>query len=431
MAIPEDILNEVVELSEVSLHPEPHHGIFPAYPSGPSDGDLLTLLELIGAAQRPLFVAGGGTNRSGAGAQLLQLAERMGMPIVNSITGQTAVPDSHPLAIGVIGDNGFHPHANRAMEEADLVIYWGCRVGSVVSIGWTFPTPSAERKIVQIDIDPTAIGNNTENTLSLCGDVGFVADRLSELLTEPMKVPSEWVERLNLWRAEFWSKATAEMSDASLPLRPQRVVKAFNQRLSGPFHIFSDPGTPTPHMTRLLRTDDAATKFIIPRAYGGLGYAIPATVGAWMANPHIRPVGLFGDGSFGMVCGELETLVRLNVPALLIHFNNGCYGWIKALQRLHGHNSTFSVDFLQLNAAAIAEAFGLRAWRVVDEESLERAFDEAFAFAGPSFIDIAVESIADVVPPVVSWLRRAGRDPFSLLPQSDIRLATLPQSHIG
>ncbi len=422
LAVPEDVLHEEVEPCSVQLHAEPQHAIFPAYRTGPGDGDIAELIGLIAAARRPLFVAGGGTNRSAAGRTLQSVAEKLGMPVVTTITGQTAIPDRHPLAIGVVGDNGFHPHANRAMEEADLLVYWGCRVGSVVSVGWTFPAPSPERKIVQIDIDPAALGNNTQNALSLCGDIGYVLGRFSALLPDDLRVDFDWLSRLNQWRVAFWRHAAEELDDDSLPLKPQRIVKAFNARLQGSFSILSDPGTPTPHMTRLLRLNDANTSFIIPRAYGGLGYALPGVVGAWLARPTARPIGLFGDGSFGMNCGELETLVRLQVPALLIHFNNGCFGWIKALQRLHGHNATYSVDFLQLDAARIAEAFGLRAWRVTDAEGLERALDEAFAHDGPAFVDIVVESIADVAPPVMSWLRRTGRDPLAIPAPSNVRL---------
>ncbi len=423
LALPEDVLADTVDLATVSLHVEEECKSYPAYRSGPSDDRIGLLLGAIKQAERPLFIAGGGVNRAAAGGLLLMVAERLGVPIVNTITGQTAIPDDHPLAVGVIGDNGFHPHANRAVEEADLLVYLGCRIGSVVTVGWTFPSPSRARRIMQVDIEPETLGNNTENVLSLAGDVGFVLERLAALCGTDRPHAPDWINRLNAWRAEFWRHAEQEMDNDTVPLKPQRVVKALASRLSGPFTILSDPGTPTPHMTRLLRLKNPASTFIIPRAYGGLGYALPAVLGAWLARPGIRPIGLFGDGSFGMCCGELETLARLQVPAVLIHFNNGCYGWIKALQRLHGHNATYSVDFLSLDASRIAEAFGLRAWRATDAESLDRALDEAFAFDGPAFVDVVVESIADVAPPVVSWLRRAGVDPLAIPPQGDVRLA--------
>ena len=125
---------------------------------------------------------------------------------------------------------------------------------------------------------------------------------------------------------------------------------------------------------------------------------------------------MFGDGSFNMSVGELETLVRLNCPAILLHFNNACFGWIKGLHRLQGRgtNDCYSVDFTPARAAMIAEAFGLAAWHVTTIDQFEAALDAALAHTGPSFIDIAIESIAERIPPVFSWMRKSGNEPLAL-----------------
>ncbi|TPJ74583.1 thiamine pyrophosphate-binding protein [Mesorhizobium sp. B2-7-1] len=424
LVLPEDVLGAEVDPTTVSLHADRNCTRFPAYPASPRLEDVSLLANMIGEAKKPLLIAGGGVNRGHAGTLLRRTAERFNVPVVNTITGQSALADDHPLAIGVIGDNGFHPHANRAVEDADLLVYLGCRMGSVVTVGWTFPTPRAERLLVQVDIDPVALGNNSDNALNICADVNAVLAALLALEAPGGSSHQAWIDQLNAWRGAFWQHVQPELTGDSVPLKPQRVVKALNAHLEKkPYSILSDPGTPTPHMTRLLRLSNPDSTFIIPRAFGGLGYALPAVVGAWLARPEIRPVGLFGDGSFAMSMGELETIVRLDVPALLIHFSNGCFGWIKALQRLHGHNATYSVDFKQLDAAAIAAAFGLRAWHVRTADELDAALGEAFAHDGPAFIDIEVESIADVAPPVMSWLRRLGRDPLDLKPEAGPRLA--------
>jgi acetolactate synthase-1/2/3 large subunit len=156
---------------------------------------------------------------------------------------------------------------------------------------------------------------------------------------------------------------------------------------------------------------------VIPRAFGGLGSAIPAVVGAWYADKTRRPIGMFGDGSFNMTVGELETLVRKKVPALLMLFNNGCFGWIKGLHRLKGHNECFGVDFLPPRGQAIAEAFDIKAWTVTTPGELIKALDEAFDHDGPCLMDIHVESLADRVPPVYSWLARKNHDPLALAPE--------------
>lgn len=110
-------------------------------------------------------------------------------------------------------------------------------------------------------------------------------------------------------------------------------------------------------------------------------------------------------------------MVRLQVPAILVLFNNGTFGWIKGLHRLKGHNQCFGVDFLAPKGQAIAEAYGLKAWTAKTAHQLDAAMAEAFAWKdGPCFIDVHVESIADRVPPVYSWLLKRGEDPLNLKP---------------
>ena len=415
VVVPEDMLKAEVDPTQISFHVEEECRTFPAIRSVAPTEKLQEILTLLAQAKRPLIVAGGGVNRSAAQPELLDFINHFQIPVVSTITGQGAVEPNHPLEIGVIGDNGFHPHANMALDESDLTIYLGSKVGSVVTIGWTFPSERPDRKIIQVDIDADVLSNNTRNTLSVSGDVKAVLVELLELKDDKVVDYSDWVNEVNSWRRTFWENAEALFNERTKPVRPEPVVKAFNDRIKGAVNIMSDAGTPTPYMTRFLRLADPESHFIIPRAFGGLGYAIPAVVGAWMAEPDKRPIGLFGDGSLGMTAGELETLARLKCPALLMHFNNACFGWIKGLQRLDGYDNDncYSVDFSATKASDVAEAFGLKAWHVTDMDELEAALDEAFAYDGPCLIDIVVESLAERVPPVYSWLRRIGKDPLT------------------
>ncbi|MER9469349.1 thiamine pyrophosphate-binding protein [Mesorhizobium sp. M0482] len=419
LQIPEDMLLAEVDEARISLHVEKDCVQFPAFPTLPSREKLDGLMSLLTETKRPLIVSGGGVNRSCAGSEVTALAEKLNVPVCTTMTGQGTMPDDHRLAIGVIGDNGFHPHANWALEHADFVLFVGSRMGSVVTIGWTFPKETLNKRVAQIDIDPEIMANNYENVISIPGDAKLVLKRLIELAPDQPDVTrtDAWVNELNALRSDFWKNAEILLSAESTPLRPERVVRCFNDALEAygrPAHIYSDAGTPTPHMTRFLKLRDRRTRFAIPRAFGGLGSALPATVGAWFADKQCRPIGMFGDGSFGMTVGELETLVRLQVPAILLLFNNGTFGWIKGLHRLNGHNQCFGVDFMPPRGQAIAEAFGVKAWTAKDSRELDAALANAFAYTeGPCLIDIHVESIADRVPPVYSWLSKRGRDPLS------------------
>jgi acetolactate synthase-1/2/3 large subunit len=322
------------------------------------------------------------------------------------------MPDEHPLALGVVGDNGFHPHAHRAVEEADVLLYVGCKMGSVSTIRWTLPSPRADRKIMQIDIDPTLLANNFDNTLSVAGDARLVLQDLLPLLQQEPVAASAWVQELNAQRARFWKDSEDQLLADTTPLKAQRIIHELNRRLPSPSIVISDAGTPTPYITRFLRLSGDGSRVLIPRSFGGLGYAIPAVVGAWHARPDARPVALFGDGSLGMSTGELETIARLNVPAVMIHFNNGCFGWIKTLQSLHSKSKFMSVDFTPGDMSKLARVYGIAAWRVETPEQLERALDVAFAHDGPCFLDVVTEPLVNEIPPVYSWLKAAGKDPL-------------------
>jgi acetolactate synthase-1/2/3 large subunit len=410
LAFPTETMNNPVPLDRVSLHGDAECRTYPAYRTRGSSEALLALLKYLNAAERPVIVAGGGANHSDAGAAVLALAERLQAPVVTTISGQGIVPDEHELALGVIGDNGFHPHAHRAVEEADVLLYVGCKMGSVSTIKWTLPSPKPQRRILQIDLDPTLLSNNFVNAASIAGDARLVLEDLLALVNRNR--PRAWVDDLNRERASFWAESAAELHCAAVPLKAQRIIHELNRRLPSPSIVISDAGTPTPHITRFLKLRGDGSRVLIPRSFGGLGYAIPAVVGAWLARPDARPVGLFGDGSLGMCVGELETLVRLEVPAVLLHFNNGCFGWIKTLQKLHNNSKFMSVDFTPGDMSKVAEAWGLVAWRVETPAQLETALDAAFAQKRPAFLDIVTEPLLEDLPPVYSWLKKAGFDPL-------------------
>jgi len=420
LQIPEDMLLAEVDPATVSLHIEEECKTFPAFPTRPAPGLVEELLAHLDKAKKPLIVSGGGVIRSCASDEVTKLAERLNIPVCTSMTGQCSIPDDHPLAMGVIGDNGYHPHANLSMEEADFVLFIGSKMGSVVTIGWRFPKVTLNKRVAQIDINPEIMANNYENVMSVAGDAKLVLQEMLAAVPDDFDTAKHqpWIDHLNEYRSNFWANAEALLTNDSVPLRPERAVRCFNEALEAsgkPALIYSDAGTPTPHMTRFLKINDPKTRLAIPRAFGGLGSALPAVVGAWRADPTRRPIGMFGDGSFGMTVGELETLVRLQVPAILILFNNGVFGWIKGLHRLKGHNQCFGVDFTPPRGQAIAEAFDMKAWTAKNAAEFDAALKEAFAYKlGPCFIDVHVESIADRVPPVYSWLTKRGEDPLSL-----------------
>jgi acetolactate synthase-1/2/3 large subunit len=171
--------------------------------------------------------------------------------------------------------------------------------------------------------------------------------------------------------------------------------------------VVADAGTPTPFTAAYLRSA-AGRRVIIPRGYGGLGYAIPAVLGAKLACPGATVLGMMGDGSFGMSAGELETVARLGLPVTLILFNNSCFGWIKVGQQLSHGERYFGVDFsADTDYVRIARGFGLRAQRVEEPQDVEPALRQALQATGPTFLDIVTECETSELPPVETWRRAA------------------------
>ena len=413
LQIPEDLLSTTIDPTGLSLHVQPECRTYPAFRTAASHEDVQAVLAAIDASSRPVFVAGGGVNRSHAGEALTQAAQSLGVPVVTTLTGQHVLPQDHPLLFGVAGDNGFQPTANLALEEADLVIVLGSKVGSVLTMGGTFPSTPLHGRVIQVDVDADCLGNNVHNRLSIAADARTFLRQLvaAAPADRDTATTAAWIARLREGRRACVAAQLEMARSDSAPLHPARVFSELSERIERsdtPFNILCDAGTPTPYSARFLRLGHAGSRFVVPRAFGGLGYSLPAVVGAWHADRSRRPIALFGDGSFNMCMGEIETLVRLQVPALLVLFNNAAFGWIKGLQCLRG-DTPFGVDFDPACGNDVAAAFGLRSWSARTPGELAAALDEAFLHDGPCLLDVHVESIADKVPPVASWELKAKR----------------------
>jgi acetolactate synthase-1/2/3 large subunit len=424
LAFPQECLKGEYRETGHDIYGEPECRTYPAFRTRGSRAGLESLAALLlDKGKKTVIIAGGGAKHSQAEEEIRALAEYMGIPVVTTISGQGIMPDHHPLALGVIGDNGFHPHAIRAVEESDTLFYIGCKIGSVSTIKWTLPSFKPERNILQVDLDPVMLGNNYRNSISVAGDARLVLKDLLVLLDKAGTVdgPKEWVADLNRERRQFWEESETDFLSRAFPIKPQRVISSINRYLGPGSIVIADAGTPTPYMTRYLRLCDHRSTFIIPRAFGGLGYAIPALAGAYFARPDAVLVGMFGDGSLGMSAGELETLVRLNIRAVLIHFNNACFGWIKALQAIHTRDKFFSVDFSTGDPAKVAEGFGMEAHRITSADMLDSALEKAFSTDGPVFLDVVTESEVTELPPVYSWIHKLNGNAKGFLEKTELK----------
>jgi acetolactate synthase-1/2/3 large subunit len=414
ITLPEDVLEEHAPAE--GLYAEPECRAYPAYRAGADPAAVAQAARLLLQARRPVVVAGGGVMISGAWAELTALAELLSLPVATSINGQGSIDETHPLSLGVVGGNGARPYANEVVAAADLVFFIGCKTDSVTTLNWTLPAHggSDAPTILQLDADPVEVGNTYPVAAGLAGDarttlaslVDAVRQQLVSLDGAASREP--WADFAGL-RAGWWAREGPKLGSSAVPLKPQRVMRALRECLPTGTVIVADAGTGTP-FTSAYYPSPAGRHIIIPRGYGGLGYALPGTIGAKLARPQTPVVGLVGDGSFGMSCGELETIARLQLPIVLLLFNNAQFGWIKTLQHLYRERRYLSVDFsADTDYAGIARAFGLQGVRVDDPAALEPALRDALASGRPTFIDVLTESEVTETPPVEKWLQAAAQ----------------------
>ncbi len=402
VTLPTDVLAGTV--SAPQLHAEAQCREYPAYRMRPDPEAVERAADLLLQARQPVIVAGGGAVTSGAWAELTALAEALGAPVGTSICGKGAIDENHPLSLGVVGNNGGRPYANDLLQAADLILYVGSKTDSVTTDGWTLPARTTSQTILHLDVDPTEIGRNYPTAAGLAGDARLgLADLLASVHARGGQARTDPLAPLAGDVAAFWADFDAGAASGSVPIKPQRVIRSLARLLPPDSIVVADAGTPTPFAAACLRSE-AGRRVIIPRGYGGLGYALPGIVGAKLARPEATVVGLMGDGSFGMSAGELETLARLRLPVTIVQFNNACFGWIKVLQQLYQDERYFDVDFsTDTDHAAIARGFGLRGVRVEDPEDVEPSLREALQSGVPTFLDIVTECETSEMPPVPKW----------------------------
>ena len=408
LSLPADVLSG--EIGDVATHTDPLWGSAPAAPVRPDPAAIERAARLIEGAARPVIVAGGGIHSSRAWDALTRFAETLNIPVATSINGKGSIAETSIVSLGVVGGNGGRDYTRRAVMDADLIFFIGTRTDSVTTLNWSLPAKPEDGgpAVIHLDMEPWEVGNNYRAAVPLVGDARLGLEDLLSAIANPAIIGKQNLSRitaLGVEAAEWWDRVRADGASNMQPIHPARLIRHLRDLLPDDPLIVADPGTPTPYLAAQFETRVAGRGFAIPRAHGGLGYAIGGVVGAAMAaRPGQRVVAMMGDGSFGMSCGDLETISRINAPVVVILCNNGSFGWIKELQHLYHGQRYYSVDFsTETDYGAIARAFGFKSARVADPADLEGALRTAFADGGPYFLDILTAPPMDKTPPVAAW----------------------------
>ena len=398
LALPYDIQNQ--EVSEKEIWVDKKHIKFPAEAKKPNINKLKKILEEIYKSKNPIIICGGAIKNAFAERELQKFVEKLNIVLATSVTGKGTLSDSHPNNLGVVGSNGGSIFTRETLNNSDLVIFLGCRAGSVTTEKWQYP--NKKKKIIHIDVDTSVINANYKSYISLIAEVKSTLIEANKLVKAKDFSGDEIVKEV---KKKKFNKFNQLANSNDTPIKPERIIKELNDQLPKDTYVVVDPGTPCPYFAAYYNFNESGRYFVTNRAHGALGYALPASIGVQIGRPKNRVISVMGDGSFGFAVGELETAVRLKLPIIFIVISNSVYGWIKAGQKTKFEKRYFSVDFNRTDHSKIAEAYGVKSWKISTNDDLKDKINEAINFkSGPCLLDIITQPLQDANAPVSEWI---------------------------
>jgi acetolactate synthase I/II/III large subunit len=368
--------------------------------------DLDHAARLISAAERPLIMAGHGVILAGAYEELRQLAERTGIPVITTLLGISAFPESHPLHLGMPGMHG-EVHVNRAIQQADLIVGVGLRFDDRVTGNLAAFARGA--RVIHLELDPSEVGKNVPVAVGLVGDARALLGALLQRLDR---------RECAAWRAEIASYVRPRPESYRGDLSPEAILRAIEDQTGGRCTIVSDVGQHQMWVAKLYRYQ-RPNSHITSGGLGTMGFAVPAAMGVALARPDEPVWAISGDGGFQMNMQEIATMVQEGIPVKMAVFNNGYLGMVRQWQQFfHGRRYSatpiWSPDYVRL-----AEAYGIPGRRVETGAEVEGAVREALERPGPALVEFQIEQEANVfpmIPPGASLSEPIEAEPGRLVP---------------
>ena len=396
--IPKDVSAELAEFT----YPEKVHirGYQPTYAGHP--GQIKRAVKLINSSRKPVLYTGGGIITSGAAKELRAFAERLSIPVTNTLMGLGGFPGNHPQFLGMLGMHGTYA-ANMAITNADIIIAVGARFDDRATGKVEDFAPRA--RIIHIDIDPTSISKNIRVDIPIVGDAKNVLRRMLQAAEEDKEgfgggwndAIADWLRQVEQWKTEFPLSYTRDGT-----LKPQYVIERIHELTAGKAIIATEVGQNQMWTAQFY-------KFLEPRriitsgGLGTMGYGFPASIGAQAAYPHMLVIDIAGDGSIQMNIQELATAVQYGLPVKVVILNNGCLGMVRQWQELF-YEKRYSISRLEClpNFVKLAEAYGAVGYEIEHEREVDKVLKKAFANGRPTLVDVHVNPEEGVYPIVPS-----------------------------
>ncbi|WP_436901161.1 thiamine pyrophosphate-binding protein [Halovenus halobia] len=391
--LPGDVLDEECDVRLANTDTA-----YPGTRPAPESERVREILELVESAAKPVILAGEGVVRADASEELAAFAEQTQTPVVTSVNGKGAVPETEPYAVGTVGRWGFCEPANDALEAADLVVGLGTRFSDLTTVGWTLI--SDETDIVHVDLDPAWLGKNYDPTVAVQADIRETLNSLnSEVDPAAFTERKERIERLAAER-ESWREGhhDALTSDDS-PVKTQRIIGELNRVIPEDGVLVSATSFAGFFSAAFYEVDRAGLGYIQARGSDGINACLPQALGVQVARPDETVVALTGDGGVGYHIADLETAAREELPLTVVVLNNDGLGSSKASQQATDAFE-LSTDFAEgVDYAQVARGFGCEATRIDEPDRFVDELEAAVASDQPTLLDVQVDPFT--LPPII------------------------------
>ena len=353
--------------------------------------DIQKAIEILSQSKRPVLVAGNGVHLSKSHQQLQEMAELWNMPVATSYKGKSAIAETHPLSVGMVGVYG-QEAANRTVGEADTVVVVGAKLTPQDTVR---ERPSIfnplNQKIIQIDIDDRNAGWTFPVDLGLIGDAGSILSQLVEA-SQPVAANSasdrkEWADALPQRKQTGAFYEDPAMHQDSSPVTPQRLVTLLHENMSADAIFALDAGNNRTWMAHFYQARQANT-FFSPGGTAGMGWGLPAAVGLKLVYKDRPVVCVTGDGGYMMTVNALSTAVQYDLPIICVVFNDGALGMVRQHQP---EGRRIASEFVTTDNGAVARGFGAFGIQVGDSRDLPDAIRQAQASGLPAVIDVLID----------------------------------------
>ena len=358
-------------------------------------------VEMLAAAERPVFYTGGGIINAGPGASaaLRELIKLTDVPTTSTLMGLGAVPATTAQWLGMLGMHGTY-EANMTMNRADLIVAIGSRFDDRVTGRLDAFSPRSKK--IHIDIDRSSINKNVRVDLPIVADAGHALEAMVALWKQ-RKPRSHglkpWWDEIEKWRA----KRSLDFPDGNGEIMPQQAIQALWKATKDRSPIISTEVGQHQMWAAQHFGFEEPNKWLTSGGLGTMGYGLPAAIGAQIGNPDSLVIDIAGEASILMNIQEMSTAVQYRLPVKVFILNNQYMGMVRQWQELT-YGSRYAESYTEAlpDFVKLAEAYGWKGIRIEKPRELDSGIEAMLTHDGPVMVDCRVAKLANCLPMIPS-----------------------------